>query len=142
MYWSQMSAELEDLISACDTCNVYSNDQAREPLMSHEVPKLPRQKPGADSFEMKGKRYLLLVDYHSKHFEFDLLENTHSSTIVQYFKNHFAKHGILQTIQSDNDPQFTAVESKEFCRSYGIAHTTSTPYHPKSNALQKKVYRQ
>ena len=42
----------------------------------------------------------------------------------------FATHGIPHQIVSDNDP---GEKFKQFCLSRGIHHTTTAPYHPRSN---------
>lgn len=42
-------------------------------------------------------------------------------------------------IHSDNGPQFISKDFKKFCRDYGIQHTTSSPYYPKSNGLAEKT---
>ena len=138
VFWPGMTAEVKDLISSCDTCNSFNRQQPKEPMIPHEVPLLPWSKLGADLFEWSGKSYLLLVDYYSKYFEFNILENTLTSTVISFCKSQFARHGIPQKIHSDNGPQFVAKEFKSFCRAYGITHTTSSPYYPRSNGLAEK----
>ena len=34
---------------------------------------------------------------------------------------------------TDNGPQFVADKFQQFCLSRGIQHTTTAPYHPRSN---------
>lgn len=138
VYWPGMNGEMKDLISSCDACNTFSNQQAKEPLMSHPVPDLPWQKLGADLFELNGKSYLILVDYYSKFMEVDELQTTHASSVVKCCKHQFARHGIPETIHSDNGPQFTAKEFGQFCKFYGIQHTSSSPRYPQSNGLAER----
>ena len=38
LYWPRMSAEVKEHISTCETCRAYETKQAKETLMSHEVP--------------------------------------------------------------------------------------------------------
>ena len=130
VFWPGMTAQIKDLLTSCDTCNAFQRQQPKEPLTPHEIPELPWMKVGADLFEWNGKSYLLLVDYYSKYFEFNLLENTLCKTVVTYCKSQFARHGIPLIIHSDNGPQFIAKEFKDFCKSYAIKHTTSSPGYP------------
>ncbi|PIK60265.1 hypothetical protein BSL78_02827 [Apostichopus japonicus] len=51
LFWPQMNAEIEDLISKCEICNKYRNQNTKEPLMPHDVPTRPWAKIGADLFE-------------------------------------------------------------------------------------------
>lgn len=131
VFWPSITAEIKGMLSECDTCNSFHRLQPKEPLIPHEVPEINWLKSGVDLFEMNGKVYLLLVDYFSKYFEFNFLENTLSRTIITYCKSKFARHGIPQTIHSDNGSQFVAKKLRIFVRffwykSYNLLSTLST----------------
>ena len=138
VYWPGMNGEIKDLVSSCDTCNAFCNQQVKEPLMPHDIPDLPWQKLGADLFELHGKMYLIIVDYYSKFIEFDELQAPTSHNVIKCCKDQFARHGIPETLHSDNGPQFNSSEFRQFCKSYGVHHTTSSPRYPKSNGLAEK----
>ena len=137
VYWPGMNAEIKDLISSCDVCNAFCNRQVKEPLMPHDIPDLPWQKLGADLLELHGKTYLIIVDYYSKYIEFDELKVPTSNNVIKRCKHQFARHGIPETLHTDNGPQFNAREFKQLCKAYGVHHTTS-PRYPKSNGLAEK----
>ena len=48
-------------------------------------------------------------------------------------------HGLPDTIVTDNAAVFTSTEMKELFSHNGIKHTTSAPYHPASNGLDKRA---
>ena len=74
VYWPGMNSNLTDHITKCDICSSYQSNQAREPLISHEVADRPWQKIGVDVFTLDGTDYLCVVDYYSSYFEIDRLE--------------------------------------------------------------------
>ena len=45
----------------------------------------------------------------------------------------FSTHGLPEVIVSNNGAPFVSAEFKEFLSKNGIRHTTTPPYHPKSN---------
>ena len=50
-------------------------------------------------------------------------------------KSIFARYGIPKTIVSDNGPQYSSLQFKQFCKEYNIKHNPSSPEYPKSNGL-------
>ena len=48
-------------------------------------------------------------------------------------KELFSKHGIPETIRSDNGPQFASHQFAEFAKEWNFDHTTSSPRNPRSN---------
>jgi len=63
LFWPGMNQQIADLVSKCNTCNMYRNSQAKEPLKSHELPERPWQKITADLFELDKQEYAVMVDY-------------------------------------------------------------------------------
>lgn len=51
----------------------------------------------------------------------------------------FARHGIPETLISDNGPQFSGHEMKAFATDYCFEHVTSSPKHPQGNAEAKRA---
>ena len=45
----------------------------------------------------------------------------------------------MDTLMSDNGPQYTSAEFKSFVASYGIQHITSSPLYSQSNGLAEKA---
>ena len=78
-----MNQQIADVVSKCNTCNMYSNSQAKEPLKSLELPERPSQKIAADLFELDNQVYVVMVDYYSKFFEVSHLPSKTSNLSLQ-----------------------------------------------------------
>ncbi len=57
---------------------------------------------------------------------------------MKCIKEHCARHGIPDTLVSDNGPQFTAEEFKQFTRAWGVKHDTSSPTYAQSKGFAEK----
>jgi hypothetical protein len=54
------------------------------------------------TFEIKGRNYLIAVDYYSNFIEVDYLPTMTSSQMIGILKKHFARYGIPSIVMSDN----------------------------------------
>ncbi|XP_056009457.1 uncharacterized protein K02A2.6-like [Ostrea edulis] len=66
------------------------------------------------------------------------MNKTTASKIIEVLRTIFARNGLPEHLISDNGPQFVADEFRHFMKSNGIRHTTSAPYHPKTNGLAER----
>ena len=118
LYWPNMNAQITDLISNCSSCLKHRKNNAKEPLIQHEVPHRPWETIACDLFTLGGKDYLLTVDYYSKWVEVSLLrDSTVSSEVITQLKSMFARYGI----------------PREFAESWDFKHTTTSPKYPQAN---------
>ena len=139
MFWPNMSAQIADLVSNCPTCSTYQKKNVREPLLSHPIPTRPWERVGTDLFEVNGKHYLILVDYYSNFVEIDELRDTTSKQVINRCKCQFARHGIPDTLMSDNGPQFSSAKFRQFSVTYQFIHITSSFHYPQSNRKAERA---
>ena len=111
----------------------FQKAQLREPLLIQEPPGRPWSIVGSDLFEFNGIHYLLNVDCYSKWIEIAKLDDLTSNNIICHVKSQFARYC------SDNDPQYASSAFKDFGRSYGFVHTTSSPHYPQSNGEAERA---
>ena len=97
-----ISQQIEDLVEGCKTCTKYAPHKW-EPLMSTPLSEHPWQKV---VFHLKGKTYLIVVDYFSRYLEVVLLQTTTSISVVNALKAIFSRHGVPEILMTDNGPQF------------------------------------
>ena len=132
VWWPGITRALEGFLKACPEYQQTMPAQ-KEPLLSTSLPSHPWEKLATDLFDLKGKSYILLVDYYSRFVEVQELKSTTTSSVISFLKPIFARYGIPVTLVSDNGPQFTCTEMRQFAETYGFHHITTSPYYPQAN---------
>ena len=139
IYWPGISAEIRQYVETCDVCASYASKQPEEPLHLHDVPSRPWQKVGTDIFTISGRNYLVTVDYFSQFFEVDYLQEITSADVITKLKHHFARHGIPDTVISDNGSQYSSSEFSRFAERWGFSHEPISPGNSKANGAAKSA---
>ena len=80
--------------------------------IAHYISTTPWTKVGTDLFELKGKCYLVVVDYTANFFYVSLLPNKRSATVVTHTKRVFSKLGIHEKVVSDNESEYIRKDYK------------------------------
>ncbi|XP_013412201.1 uncharacterized protein K02A2.6-like [Lingula anatina] len=139
MFWPGMNMEIENMVRDCIKCSEYQNRLPAEPLKPTVPPDLPYTEVGCDIFDFGAKKYLLLIDYYSKYIDVVELNAATTTATINAMKYVFSCHGIPLKIRSDNGPQFSSCEFKQFCKVYDIEHMTSSPQYPGSNGEAERA---
>ena len=91
----------------------------------------------SDYFKLGGNCYLVIADRLSGWCEVVQVKAGGSMSgakgLCQALRQIFATFGVPEEISSDGGPEFTAQESKDFYRRWGIHHRLSSAYFPQSN---------
>lgn len=133
VYWQGMSEQIKTFISKCDIYRAVDPKQQRETLHPHDIAYRPWAKVGTDLFSFRDKDYLITVDYYSNFWEVDYLPDTKSNTVIRKLKAHFAGQGIPDVLISDNGPQYTSQEFRQFSRRWEFEHRMSSHGYSQSN---------
>lgn len=139
MYWPNMTRDIESMVKRCAVCQENQPQNKREPLIPHEVPDGKWCKIGADMFEISGCHYLLIADYFTKFHVVMEMKNTKCKAITEEFAKLCSIFGKPNEIITDNGPQFVGTHFKDFCKTWGISHITSSPHHPQSNGFIERM---
>ncbi|UYV76985.1 hypothetical protein LAZ67_14002708, partial [Cordylochernes scorpioides] len=135
VWWPGISEEIAETVRKCSVC-IQEAVSKHEPLIPTNFPTRPWQKIGMDLFKFENKWYLIVIDYYSRFPEMIQLDRLTASVVVRSCKSIFARHGIPETVVSDNGTQFGAArEFANFARQYGFTHVTSSPRFPQSNGM-------
>lgn len=138
VWWPGINRDLGDLILNCPEC-CRERQPPVAPLNTSSLPNLPWETVATDLFHWNGSKYLLVVDYFSRFIEIAQLRSEISEETIHHLKNIFARHGIPVTVVSDNGPQFSSREFKQFSKLYGFTHHTSSPKHPQGNGEAERA---
>ena len=140
VWWPAIGKDIEETISCCRVCCM-TRFQHAEPLLSSDFPDYPWQRVASDLFEWKKSKYLLVIDYYSRYFEIAKLSTATSSDVITHMKSIFARHGVPESLISDNGPQYAADLFASFAKEYGFTHITSSPRYPQGNGAAERAVR-
>ncbi|KAJ8868115.1 hypothetical protein PR048_031924 [Dryococelus australis] len=138
VWWPSITTDINRLVENCQQC-LQMRVQWAESFQPTTMTSRPWALVGMDIFKAAGVHHLVVQDYFSHSFELVRLENLKSEGVVLRAKNIFARHGIPETMRSDNGTQFMAQEFKRFAKDYGFDHITYSPKFPQSNGAAKKA---
>nr|XP_023660029.1 uncharacterized protein K02A2.6-like [Paramormyrops kingsleyae] len=139
LFWPGMNRQIEEMVERCPICIEHRASNKKEPMISHKIPDRPWQTIATDLFTWNRDNYVVTVDYYSRYFELDKLHSTTSSAVINKLKEVFARHGIPETVVSDNGPQYKCSEFETFANTWEFSHITTSPHYPQSNGLAEKA---
>ncbi|KAI4880495.1 hypothetical protein NFI96_000640, partial [Prochilodus magdalenae] len=139
LFWPGMGKQIEASVAQCDICQERRSSNTKEPLLSHAIPERPWQVVGTDLLTWNSQDFVIIADYYSRYFEIEKLTNCTSSAVITKLKAAFARHGIPETVISDNGPCYSSTEFRSFSGAWDFRHITTSPRYPRSNGLAKRT---
>ncbi|XP_037927767.1 uncharacterized protein K02A2.6-like [Teleopsis dalmanni] len=141
-WWPGIDKNIETLASSCNICKRTSASPPKE-FSSWPEAIRPWQRVHIDFAGpvFNQHMWLVCVDAFSQYPYIVQLSNTTSTDTVKALTSIFAIEGLPETLVSDNGPQLTSSQFKEFCLKNGIQHVTTAPFHPASNGLAERFVR-
>jgi len=67
------------------------------------------------------------------------LDTVASSDVINHLKLIFTKHGIPETVVSDNGSQYAAQEVVKLAEHQGFKHVIGSPQYPQSNGKAERA---
>ena len=139
VWWPSLNKDIETMVRTCIPCQSLLNAPAAVPLQPWDWPQRPWCRLHLDyAGPFMRKMFLVVVDAHSKWLEVKTVPAATSKATIVCLQSIFATHGLPERVVMDNGV-FTSEEFKEFLEGNGIAHSTSSPYHPASNGLAERA---
>ena len=139
VWWPNMDKDIEGVVTSCQSCAAQRSLPPVAPLHTWPWASHPMQRIHIDFASIEQFQALVIIDSHSKWIEAIPLRSATASTTVDALRIFFASFGLPTEIVSDNRPQFTAQDFKDFCVNNGIKHTLIPPYHPATNGVAERA---
>ena len=79
------------------------------------------------------KKYLCIVDYHSKFLIVKKAEDMSAQSLVLACKAIFSEFGLPKKIMPDVGGNFISDQFKQFCKNMNVEQAMSSSYHQQSN---------
>ena len=135
VWWPGIDRDAEKHCKTCYSCQLVSQPDAPEPIRSTTLPTGPWRDLAIDLLGPlpSGESILVVVDYYSRYYEVEILRSTITSKVIACIEWMFSRHGLPETIKSDNGPQFKAEEFSAYLAQQGIIHHKVTAKWPQAN---------
>ena len=133
--WKSMESDAKKFIYRCQICQMCTRKLRKGTIVHHINSSKPLDRFQIDLVTLasmiasKKHKYLLtMVDHFSKFEWVRCISDKASHTVIKALKSCLATHHKPQMIQSDNGPEFTSREFKNFL----IEQKFGPPYRPQS----------
>ena len=130
-----MDREADKMCRSCHACQ-FVGPPASPPLVKTKaLPNGPWEELAADLLLplLGGEYALVLFNYYSRFYEVDVIKYTVSDSINRYVDTHFSRHGIPNSIRTNNSPPFNSSSFSDLLTQKGVRHVRNTPLWQRSN---------
>ena len=145
VWWPGMDRNIEFMVKRCQICQAANPEgkERLEPLRIKPTPERPFSTVHIDLFGPldNGMMILAIVDELSRWPEVYMLQRTQSKDVINALNDTFGRFGNPDEVTSDNGPQFTSWEFKNYLSQEGIRQHLITPYYPQANSTVERFFR-
>ena len=136
VWFPGIDKQVEQSVKSCIPC-LSSNPSPiqREPLSMTPLPPGPWTEVAVDFAGPfpSGDYLMVVVDEYSRYPEVEVISSLSARTVIPHLDTIFARHGIPQTVKTDNGPPFNGQEFKTFSKELSFCHRKVTPLWPEAN---------
>lgn len=135
VWWPGMDRDAEKLCAECYGCQLVTKHVPPPPVKLSPMPQRPWEDLALDILGPlpSGENLLVLVDYHSRWIEVDVVRATTSKIIIQCLDSQFARYGISKSLRTDNGPNLVSNEIEDYLKEMGVEHRHTTPLWLRAN---------
>ena len=92
IFWPRINTEIKQIADTCEVCQELKPTRNKVYNSYIVLDGNPWEIIGTDLFEIKGRQYLMTVDYYPNFIEVDFLQTTTSSKAISVLKKQFREH--------------------------------------------------
>ena len=135
VWWPKMYLDAEKYCRACHGCQTVAKPSPPEPLRPTELPPGPWQDVAVDFLGPlpTGESILVVIDYYSRYYETKIMKSITTERTIIALQEIFSRHGLPQTLKSDNGRQLVSEEFENYLEQLGIEHARVTPKWAQAN---------
>lgn len=140
VYWPGIDTDIEHAVKSCINCAKHAHAPPKFREHHWEYPRGPWERIHVDyAGPVAGKMLLIIVDAYSKWLEVKVTNTMTANATIAILDELFATFGSPVILVSDNGPQFTSVEFRDFLQRSGVKfHKRTAPYHPSTNGQAER----
>ncbi|XP_059622189.1 uncharacterized protein K02A2.6-like [Phlebotomus argentipes] len=138
VFWPGIDGQIEQRVRNCQECAAASKSPVKSHLSSWPLATRFWQRIHVDYAKYKTDYFLLIVDAFSKWPEIFKTSTMTANVTKDKLRECFARHGLPETLVSDNGTQFTSETFGDFCKEHGINHVRTASYCPASNGQAER----
>ena len=140
--WPGIDIQIEQVVRDCAGFQLNRQAPRVAPLHPWAWPTRPWEKINIDfAGPFLCSMSFIVIDAHSKWPEVITMKSATSERTIKLLRSLFSRFGIPEQVVSDNGPQFTSQEFKEFLQMNRVKHITSAPRLPSSNGEAERIVR-
>ena len=115
-------------------------NELAEPKEPHpwDWPANPMDRMHVDYFEYNSNNVLIMVDSYSKWLDVEIIKTCDSKNTITCLSKWFSQYGLPIQLVSDNGPQFTSHDFRNFINLIGVKHIRTAAYHQSSNGQAER----
>ena len=137
-WFPKMNKLIEEKISSCKECLMFTNKTTHEPIISHTTPTTAWNDVSVDLFGPMpdSKHVLVVLDKMSRYPDAKIVPNTSSKAVIGALNDVYTEYGQPGSHRSDNGPPFNSGDFAQFSKHNDIQHVKTLPYHPQANPAE------
>lgn len=133
-WWPNIDTDIEEWLQSCTNCLEARPYPNKTPLTPWIWPSKPWSRIHVDFAQLFDNMFLVIIDAHTKWpIIINMKKDTTARNLIKEIDTIFSDKGFPDHVVSDNGPQLTSDELREYLRKYGIKHTFSAPFYPATN---------
>lgn len=149
-YWPGWKRDVKNHIRICSKCAQFKSDvePIRLPMITNETTELRNWETlgldvvGPLATTPRENKYIIVAqDYYSKFLITMAAPIVNTQSVTRWLDDIFTEHGRPKRIITDNGPQFTSRDFKQWARDNNIDISYATPFHHQTNGMVERANR-